>query len=248
MARLDRLAPVKEVAQVAAVIGREFSHDLLAAVAVAGRRRAAGRARPAGRGGAGLPPRRAARRQATPSSTRWSGTRPTRACSRAGGSSSTPGSRRSWRSASREGGGRARAAGAALRRGGPGRAGRPATGGGRRSWRSGARPTWRRSPTATRRRRSSGRLPPSAERARAELEVQLAKGVAVRAGRGYSAPEAERVFFRACELCEELGDRVRLAHALRGLVGLLLRRRRGGRTRPGSRSGSTRPRRASTTA
>jgi class 3 adenylate cyclase/predicted ATPase len=32
MARLDRLAPVKEVAQSGAVIGREFSHDLLAAV------------------------------------------------------------------------------------------------------------------------------------------------------------------------------------------------------------------------
>jgi class 3 adenylate cyclase/pimeloyl-ACP methyl ester carboxylesterase len=33
MARLDRLAPVKEVAQVASVIGREFSHDVLTAVA-----------------------------------------------------------------------------------------------------------------------------------------------------------------------------------------------------------------------
>ena len=32
MARLDRLAPVKEVAQIGAVIGREFSHELLAAV------------------------------------------------------------------------------------------------------------------------------------------------------------------------------------------------------------------------
>ena len=32
-ARLDRLAPVKTVAQVAAVIGREFGHDLLAAAA-----------------------------------------------------------------------------------------------------------------------------------------------------------------------------------------------------------------------
>ncbi len=32
VARLDRLAPVKEVAQIAAVIGRDFSHDLLAAV------------------------------------------------------------------------------------------------------------------------------------------------------------------------------------------------------------------------
>jgi predicted ATPase len=33
MARLDRLAPVKEVAQIGAVIRREFSHELLAAVA-----------------------------------------------------------------------------------------------------------------------------------------------------------------------------------------------------------------------
>jgi class 3 adenylate cyclase/tetratricopeptide (TPR) repeat protein len=32
MARLDRLAPVKEIAQTAAVIGREFSHELLAAL------------------------------------------------------------------------------------------------------------------------------------------------------------------------------------------------------------------------
>ena len=37
MARLDRLAPVKEVAQIGAVIGREFSHELLAAVAPIGR-------------------------------------------------------------------------------------------------------------------------------------------------------------------------------------------------------------------
>jgi predicted ATPase len=33
MARLDRLGPAKEVAQIGAVIGREFSHTLLAAVA-----------------------------------------------------------------------------------------------------------------------------------------------------------------------------------------------------------------------
>ena len=33
MARLDRLGPAKEVAQIGAAIGREFSHPLLAAVA-----------------------------------------------------------------------------------------------------------------------------------------------------------------------------------------------------------------------
>jgi predicted ATPase len=32
-------------------------------------------------------------------------------------------------------------------------------------------------------------------------------------------PESEQVFLRACELCEELDDRVRLVHALRGLFG-----------------------------
>jgi predicted ATPase/class 3 adenylate cyclase len=59
-------------------------------------------------------------------------------------------------------------------------------------------------------------LPLSTGRARAELEVLLAKGEAVRSG-NYSAPEAEQVYSRACEICEELGDRVRLVHALRGL-------------------------------
>jgi class 3 adenylate cyclase/predicted ATPase len=38
MARLDRLAPVKEVAQIGATIGREFAHPLLAAVAPLGER------------------------------------------------------------------------------------------------------------------------------------------------------------------------------------------------------------------
>jgi predicted ATPase len=33
MARLDRLAPVREVAQIGAVVGREFSYELLNAVA-----------------------------------------------------------------------------------------------------------------------------------------------------------------------------------------------------------------------
>ena len=41
MARLDRLAPVKEVAQLGAVLGREFSYALLAAVSPLGRARAA---------------------------------------------------------------------------------------------------------------------------------------------------------------------------------------------------------------
>ena len=33
LARLDRLAPTREVAQIGAALGRSFSHDLLSAVA-----------------------------------------------------------------------------------------------------------------------------------------------------------------------------------------------------------------------
>ena len=33
LARLDRLAPVREVAQIAAALGRQFSHEMISAVA-----------------------------------------------------------------------------------------------------------------------------------------------------------------------------------------------------------------------
>ena len=100
MARLDRMPEVKEVAQIAACIGREFDYPLLAAVSPVPEpelRSALDRL-----AAAELVFRAASRRRrATSSSTRWSRTRPTRACSRAGGSSCTPASPRCWRSASR---------------------------------------------------------------------------------------------------------------------------------------------------
>ena len=81
MARLDRLAPVKEVAQIGAAIGREFSHELLAAVAPRAGARTAGRAwtsssTPSWSSAAARRPTA----RPTPSSTRWCRTRPTRAC------------------------------------------------------------------------------------------------------------------------------------------------------------------------
>ena len=39
LARLDRLAPVREVAQIGAALGRQFSHELIGAVAVPGQAR-----------------------------------------------------------------------------------------------------------------------------------------------------------------------------------------------------------------
>ena len=58
MARLDRLAPVREVAQIGAAIGREFSYPLLSAVAQQPDDRLTGGSGPAGPRRAGVRPRR----------------------------------------------------------------------------------------------------------------------------------------------------------------------------------------------
>jgi predicted ATPase len=50
------------------------------------------------------------------------------------------------------------------------------------------------------------RLPDSPERIQRELLLQLAVGPALIAVRGYGAPEVERAYTRARELCERLGD------------------------------------------
>ena len=76
MARLDRLAPVKEVAQIGAVIGREFSYGLLGRGGPLSGQRARERARPACRVRADLPPRQATRTPPTASSMPWCATRP----------------------------------------------------------------------------------------------------------------------------------------------------------------------------
>ena len=87
MARLDRLAPVKEMAQIGAVIGREFSQELLAAVAdlpedqlSASLDELVASELIFRRGG---PPERS-----TASNTRWSRTPPTSRCSNPDASSS----------------------------------------------------------------------------------------------------------------------------------------------------------------
>ena len=68
-ARLDRMEGEQEIAQLAATLGREFSHELLAAVATAGRSDSPGRAGQAGAGGDPVPERPAASAAHTSSST-----------------------------------------------------------------------------------------------------------------------------------------------------------------------------------
>jgi predicted ATPase len=61
------------------------------------------------------------------------------------------------------------------------------------------------------------RLPDSPERIQRELLLQLAVGRALFAVKGFAAPEAERAYTRARELCERLGDPPELFPALFGL-------------------------------
>ncbi|MDQ4076490.1 MAG: AAA family ATPase [Chloroflexota bacterium] len=58
------------------------------------------------------------------------------------------------------------------------------------------------------------------EGTRYEAALQTALGPALIAIRGWSAPEAEQAYVRACNLCERLGDRQRLSSVLYGLATL----------------------------
>jgi predicted ATPase len=64
------------------------------------------------------------------------------------------------------------------------------------------------------------RLPDSPQRVQRELLLQLPLGPDLFAVKGYGAPETERAYTRARELCERLGDPPELFPALFGLWGL----------------------------
>jgi predicted ATPase len=60
-------------------------------------------------------------------------------------------------------------------------------------------------------------LPDTPERTRQELDVQTALGLALRAIHGWSAPEAAQAYTRARELCQQVGDTPQLFPVLFGL-------------------------------
>ena len=60
-------------------------------------------------------------------------------------------------------------------------------------------------------------LPDSKERNNRELTLQVALGVPMTATKGFAAQEVENVYARARELCQHLGDKAQLFRVLRGL-------------------------------
>jgi predicted ATPase len=55
------------------------------------------------------------------------------------------------------------------------------------------------------------------ERTKQELDLQIILGPALIATKGYAAPEVEKTYARARELCQQMGDTLRLFPVLRGL-------------------------------
>jgi predicted ATPase len=60
-------------------------------------------------------------------------------------------------------------------------------------------------------------LPDTPERTQQELTLQLALGVPLMATKGFAAPEAERIYTRARDLCQQIGETPQLFPALWGL-------------------------------
>ena len=73
MARLDRLAPVREVAQIGAVAGRDFHYELLSAIAQMPQKKSGRGASASWCGRIGVPPGRDLHTRSIRSSTRWFG-------------------------------------------------------------------------------------------------------------------------------------------------------------------------------
>ena len=69
-------------------------------------------------------------------------------------------------------------------------------------------------------------LPPAPEHTQQELMLQLALGAPLLMTRGYPAPEVEHAYARALDLSQQVGDSVQLFHALAGLWGVYLTRPR----------------------
>ena len=61
-------------------------------------------------------------------------------------------------------------------------------------------------------------LPETPARLQQELDLQVALGTALRVTKGHAAPEVERAYARARELCAQLGDTPQLFPVLRGLM------------------------------
>jgi class 3 adenylate cyclase/tetratricopeptide (TPR) repeat protein len=67
-------------------------------------------------------------------------------------------------------------------------------------------------------------LPDTPERTQQELMLQIALGAPLRVTKGFGAPEVEKAYARARELCQQVGETPQVFTVLRGLCGFYLAR------------------------
>ncbi|MEE8180156.1 MAG: AAA family ATPase, partial [bacterium] len=67
-------------------------------------------------------------------------------------------------------------------------------------------------------------LPDATERTQQELELLIGLGAPLRVTKGFAAPDVERVYARAHELCKQIGDTTLIFPALRGMCGFYISR------------------------
>ena len=206
MARLDRLATVKGLAQLGATLGREFSYELLQAVApwdeATLRRGLQQLVEAEFLYQQGLPPqatylfKHALIQEAAYQSLlqEHPAAVPSAHCPGLGGAVS-----RGLRNA-------ARTAGPALYGGGPHRPGHALLAAGRRARRRALGERWKRSGILPQDSQSLKTLPDTPERAQQELDAAHCAGRPAAGHQGFSAPEVGRVYARARELCQQVEE------------------------------------------
>ena len=217
MARLDRLATVKEVAQLGATIGRTFAYELLQAVSPLdeatlqqGLRQLVEAELVYQRG---VPPHatymfkhaliQEAAYQSLLRSTRQQ--YPPAHCPGVG--SPFPRAR----------GDAAGAGGPALHRGRSAPSRRCATGSGRANRPATARPIWKPSATSPPGSSCSQTLPETPEHTQHALTLHIALGAALQVTKGHAAPEVEHAYTQARALCQQVGETPELVPVLFGL-------------------------------
>ena len=111
----------------------------------------------------------------------------------------------------------ARAAGPSLHGGGPERAGHGLLAAGRPARQSSARPIWKRSATSPQGWSCSRPCRRPRSGPNRSSTCRLALGPALMATKGYAAPEVEHAYARARELCQQVGETPQLFPVLLGL-------------------------------
>ena len=217
MARLDRLGAAKEIAQLGATLGREFSYELLHAVSPVDEDDITAGAEAVSRGRASVSAGTAAAGALSLQTCTDSGYGLSVLAQEQTPTVSPPDSTNVGGTVSADRRDPTRIGRASLHRGRPGRHRPFPIGSKPGSEPASARPMWKRLAHLTKGLELLKTLPDTPEHAQQELTLQIALGTPLMVTKGYAAPEVEQAYTRARELCRQVGETPQLFPVLWGL-------------------------------